>query len=39
MIEIIDLLKPKNGGSFKLLEAIDIDVEGYSSLARISLLC
>lgn len=33
MIEIIDLLKPKNGGSFKLLEAIDIDVEGYSSLA------
>ena len=33
MIEIIDLLKPKNGGSFKLIEDIDIAVDGYSSLA------
>lgn len=33
MIEIIDLLKPKNGGSFKLIEDIDIAVNGYSSLA------
>ena len=33
MIEIIDKLKPKNGGSFKLIEDIDIAVSGYSSLA------
>lgn len=33
MIEIIDLLKPKNGGSFKLIEDIDVAVNGYSSLA------
>lgn len=33
MIEIIDLLKPKNGGSFKLIEAIDVSVDGYTSLA------
>lgn len=33
MIEIIDLLKPKNGGNFKLIEDIDIAVDGYSSLA------
>lgn len=32
-IEIIDLLKPKNGLSFKLIEDIDIAVTGYESLA------
>lgn len=32
-IEIIDILKPKNGLSFKLVDAIDIAVSGYSSLA------
>jgi lysophospholipase L1-like esterase len=33
MIEIIDILKPKNGGSFKLIDAIDVAIEGYTSLA------
>ena len=33
MIEIIDILKPKNGGSFKLIDAIDVAIEGYASLA------
>ena len=32
-IEIIDILKPKNGLSFKLIEDIDIAVSGYTSLA------
>ena len=32
-IEIIDILKPKNGLSFKLIEDIDIAVSGYESLA------
>ncbi len=32
-IEIIDLLKPKNGLSFKLIEDVDIAVQGYESLA------
>lgn len=32
-IEIIDILKPKNGLSFKLIEDIDIAVQGYTSLA------
>lgn len=32
-IEIIDILKPKNGLSFKLIEDVDIAVSGYSSLA------
>ncbi len=32
-IEIIDILKPKNGLSFKLIEDVDIAVQGYESLA------
>ena len=32
-IEIIDILKPKNGLSFKLIEDVDIAVQGYDSLA------
>lgn len=32
-VNIIDTLKPKNGGNFKIVEAIDVFVEGYSSLA------
>ena len=32
-IEIIDLLKPKNGLNFKLIEDIDVAVSGYTSLA------
>lgn len=30
---VIDTIKPKNGGSFPIVEAIDVFVEGYSSLA------
>ena len=32
-IEIIDLLKPKNGGNFPIVEAIDVWVEGFDNLA------
>ena len=32
-IEIIDILKPKNGLNFKLIEDIDVAVTGYTSLA------
>ena len=32
-VNIIDTLKPKNGGSFPIVEAIDVFVEGYTNLA------
>lgn len=32
-VNIIDTLKPKNNGSFPIVEAIDVFVEGYTSLA------
>lgn len=32
-VNVIGTLKPKNGGSFPIVEAIDVFVEGYQSLA------
>ena len=32
-VYVIDTIKPKNGGSFPIVEAIDVFVEGYSNLA------
>ena len=32
-VYVIDTLKPKNGLDFPVVEAIDVAVEGYSSLA------
>ena len=32
-VKIIDTLKPKNNGTFPVAEAVDVAVEGYSSLA------
>lgn len=33
-VQVIDTLKPKNGLDFPVVEAIDVAVEGYSSLAE-----
>ena len=33
-VNIIDTLKPKNGGSFPIVEAIDVFVENYGNLAE-----
>ena len=32
-VQVIDTLKPKNGLDFPVVEAIDVAVEGYDSLA------
>ena len=32
-VDIIDTLKPKNGLDFPVVEAVDVAVEGYTSLA------
>ena len=32
-VQVIDTLKPKNNGSFPVVEAVDVAVEGYASLA------
>lgn len=32
-VYVIDTIKPKNGGGFPIVEAIDVYVEGYTSLA------